>query len=177
MKFEQNVLNKLDEITSLLISLLDNEEVTGEVDKPLELEDHNLRINSEGWHKITKDGKSYLENQEKDVWEFLEGECKGEQLFTYDAAIRETKKAGKSLPTDEQLSELLKTKEDLKNIVYPGYRNTDGSYYYLGWDLFLWSSTPNDSSNAWRRLLNSNYSTVIRDNFTRAYGFSVRCLR
>ena len=177
MKFEQNVLNKLDEITSLLISLLDNEEVTGEVDKPLELEDHNLRINSEGWHKITKDGKSYLENQEKDVWEFLEGECKGEQLFTYDAAIRETKRAGKVIPTDKQLSELLKTKNDLKNITYPGNRYTDGSYNGLGWDLYLWSSTPGGSSNAWRRFLASSYSTVSRDYDARAYGFSVRCLR
>jgi uncharacterized protein (TIGR02145 family) len=58
-----------------------------------------------------------------------------------------------------------------------GYRNTDGSYNSLGSFLNLWSSTPSGSSNAWRRLLYSSYSTVYRYADTRAYGFSVRCLR
>jgi putative sterol carrier protein len=59
----------------------------------MELEDHNFRINSDGWKKITVDGKRYLENPEKDVLELLDGECVGEQLFTYEAAMRETKRA------------------------------------------------------------------------------------
>ena len=58
-----------------------------------------------------------------------------------------------------------------------GYRSTDGSYSSLGWGLYLWSSTPSGSSNAWRRHLVSTYSTVYRNAGNRAYGFSVRCLR
>ncbi|MFA5024015.1 MAG: FISUMP domain-containing protein, partial [Patescibacteria group bacterium] len=36
-----------------------------------------------------------------------------------------------------------------------GYRDTDGSYYDLGWYLYLWSSTPNGASTAWVRYLAS----------------------
>ena len=168
MKFEQNVLNKLDKI----ISLLSEEEIIS-----IELEDHNFKINSDGWEKITVDGVAYLQNKEKDIWEFLEGECKGEQLFTYDAAMRETKKEGKLIPSDEQIEELLNTKEDLKNITYPGFRNTDNKFYTLSSYLVLWSSTPSGPSNAWRRYLLSSYSTVYRHANPRAYGFSVRCLK
>lgn len=167
--FETNVVEKLNKI----ISLLEDKEVK----KPLELEDYNFKINSDGWQKITVDGKMYLQNKEKDVWEFLEGEYKGEQLFTFDSAIRETKKAGKLIPTDNQLRELLKEKEDLKNIKYTGYRDTGSSFTGLGSGLSLWSSSPSGSSSAWNRCLNSFYSTVSRYAFTRAYGFSVRCLK
>ena len=182
--FEQNVLNKLDEIIDSLKgdNYVPSEEQIRNMGKglgiiPLQLESQNFRISSDGWKKITKDGKRYLVNPEGDVWELLDGECKGEQLFTYDAAMRESKKAGKVIPTDEQLSELLKVKEDLKNTTFPGYRYTDGNYYNLGWYLYLWSSTPNGSSNAWLRHLSSSYSTVVRYNNTRANGFLVRCLR
>lgn len=171
MKFKTNVLKKLDEI----ISLLQEKEIV-EVKKPLELEDHNFKINSDGWEKITVDGKMYLQNKQNDVWEFLEGECKGEQLFTYDAAIRETNKVNKVIPTDEQLNKFL-IKEDLKNITYSGYRYTDSSFYNLGSNLYLWSSSSSGSSNAWHRNLHSSYSTVNRYENPRAYGFSVRCLK
>ena len=68
-----------------------------------------------------------------------------------------------------------------KNLVgfsanFPGRRNTDGSFYSRGSTLLLWSSTPS-GSNAWRRGLSSTYSTVFRNAYNKAYGFSVRCLR
>ena len=169
MDKEQNVLNKLDEIISLL------KKVQPSIIK-LELEDHNFRINSDGWHKITKDGKEYLENETKDIWELLDGECRGEQLFTYDAAMRETKKEGKLIPSDEQLSEL-KEKKDLKNVVFPGYRYTDGSFYDLGSNVHLWSYTPSGSSNAWYCNLYTFYSAFYRGALNKALGFSVRCLK
>jgi uncharacterized protein (TIGR02145 family) len=59
----------------------------------------------------------------------------------------------------------------------PGDRSTSGTYYSLGRYLFLWSSTPSGASTAWTRHLDSSYSTVGRYSYTRAYGFSVRCLR
>ncbi len=62
-----------------------------------QFEDHNFKVNSKGWKKIKVDGESYLENPEGDIWEILEGKAKGEQLFTYDATMRETKKAGKRI--------------------------------------------------------------------------------
>ena len=170
MNKEQKVLNKLDEI----ISLLKQEKVQPKIIK-LELEDYNFRVNSDGWHKITKDGKEYLENETKDVWELLDGECRGEQLFTYYSAIRETKKAGKLIPSDEQFVEL-KEKKYLKNVVFPGHRDTDGSFYNRGSYLTLWSSTPS-GSNAWSRYLFTPYSTVYRNAYNKANGFSVRSIK
>lgn len=44
-------------------------------------------------------------NPEGDVREYVSGvpaACIGQQLFTFTAAIRETQKAGKSLPADQQ---------------------------------------------------------------------------
>ena len=58
----------------------------------LKLEDHNFKVNSDGWKKITVDDVEYLENPEGDIWEILENEARGEQLFTWKSAMRETKK-------------------------------------------------------------------------------------
>ena len=169
MKNEKQILKKLDEITSLLQNK--------EIKRPLELEEKNFKINSDGWHKITIDSEEYLENPEKDVWESLSEECRGEQLFTYDSAIRETKKAGKLIPSDDELSELLETREDLKNITFPGYRNTGGAFYGLGSHLSLWSSTESSSTSAWRRSITSPYSTGLRNALNKGNGFSIRCLK
>ena len=35
----------------------------------LELEDHNFKVNSDGWKKITVADVEYLENPEGDIWE------------------------------------------------------------------------------------------------------------
>ena len=70
------------------------EEYINKIDKPLELEDHNFRVNSDGWQKFTDDGQDYLVNPEGDVWELInheDSELNGEQLFTWDAAMREAK--------------------------------------------------------------------------------------
>jgi hypothetical protein len=177
--FEQKVLKKLDEI----ISLLPNKEVIKQL-KPLELEDNNFRVNSDGWEKITVDGIKYLQSPTKDIWELLEGEYSGEQIFTWEAAIRETKKAGKRMPTDEEWTELFGDddhenfkKENFPNPVCCGFRDTNGIYYGLGSSLFLWSSTESSSTSAWRRAIYLTYSTVYRDVNTKTNGFSVRCLR
>ena len=88
--------------------------------------------------------------------------------------MRETKKAGKRIPTEEEFNKL--TKEDWNNIVYTGHRGTDGSFYNLGYNAFFWSSTES-GSNAFGRSLRSSYSTVNRYAYAKANGFSLRCVR
>jgi len=142
----------------------------------LQLEPHNFKVNSKGWKKITQDGKKYLENKTKDIWQLADGKCKGEQLFTWKAAMRETKKAGKKIPTDKQFSELLKTKDDMPNVVYPGYRDPDGSFGSLGLYELGWSSSVS-GGYAWVRSLDLGYATVFRHTYNQSGGFSVRCLK
>ncbi|NUJ97346.1 hypothetical protein HGA92_00990 [Candidatus Gracilibacteria bacterium] len=58
-----------------------------------------------------------------------------------------------------------------------GYRDTDGStFYYRGFNTYLWSSTPSDV-DAYSRHLGWYGSTVIHNFNTQSYGFSVRCMK
>ena len=170
-------MNELKKMKDLFDDFIKEADKFIEKQKPLELEEENFKINSDGWKKITVDDEEYLENPEKDIWELLDGECRGEQLFTYDSAMRETKKAGKVIPSNEQLSELLKTPEDLKNVVFPGFRTTYGSYYNQGFNLYLWSSSESSSSDAWLRYFYYSRSVVYRTTNSKGIGFSVRCLK
>lgn len=145
-------------------------------EQALRLEDHNFRVNSNKWKKITVEDEKYLVNSKGDIWEILERNCKGAQLFTWDAATRETKKAGKRMPTDDEFTELLKTKKDMSNIVYSNYRYINGSFSSRGTGAKFWSSTQSGTT-AWARGLYSSSSTVSRDTFSKAGGFSVRCIK
>jgi len=57
---------------------------------------------------------------------------------------------------------------------YRGYSN--GTYDYRNSSTLLWSSTE-DGAGAWTRNLHYHYTGVSRDSFSKAGGFSVRCLR
>jgi len=142
----------------------------------LELEDHNFKVNSDGWKKITVYDVEYLENREGDIWEILENEARGEQLFTWKSAMRETEKAGKRMPTDSEFTELLKTKEDMPNLVFSGYRSTYDAFFGSGTHTYFWSSSVS-GADAWSRRLSSSRSTFLRYPYDQAYGFSVRCLK
>ncbi|MDD2262920.1 MAG: FISUMP domain-containing protein [Clostridia bacterium] len=58
-----------------------------------------------------------------------------------------------------------------------GYRHADGAFGGVGVDGAWWSSTQANEDNAWHRALNYGYCKVDRYNYTKDYGFSVRCLR
>jgi len=63
------------------------------------------------------------------------------------------------------------------NALMSGYRTANGSFYGLGSYTHFWSSSASSSSLAWRRDLSTSGSTVGRNYYNKAYGFSVRCLR
>ncbi len=76
------------------------------------LDKENFKINSSS--RIIQDAIGILNGQrvsikvkinpEWDIWEYVSGVPAwfiGKQLFTYSAALRETQKAGKSLPADQ----------------------------------------------------------------------------
>ena len=79
---------------------------------PEALEKTNFRIDSTGWEirQSRRDGTRFKVNPEGDVTELLEGESAGEQHFTWDAAMRETAKAGKRMPTNNEWLEIVRSR-------------------------------------------------------------------
>ncbi|MCF7823942.1 MAG: fibrobacter succinogenes major paralogous domain-containing protein [Candidatus Marinimicrobia bacterium] len=59
-----------------------------------------------------------------------------------------------------------------------GYRNNNnGNFNNMGNNANFWSSTENNSNNAWNRKLNYNNANVNRNNNNKQNGFSVRLVR
>ncbi|MBK9328435.1 MAG: hypothetical protein IPM95_03785 [Sphingobacteriales bacterium] len=58
-----------------------------------------------------------------------------------------------------------------------GNRNNNGTFNNIGNNGNFWSSTENNTNNAWNRNLNYNNSNANRNNNNKENGFSVRCVR
>ena len=65
------------------------------------------------------------------------------------------------------------------NALPAGYRTpTPGDYYYKSHGANFWtSSISEDNDNPYSRRLLSNKSGILRDNPSKGYGFSVRCVK
>ena len=132
----------------------------------IQLEPNTFRIPvTKKWE--TCEDKEWRESPTRDIWVHKNGE----QLYTWNAAMRETKKAGKRLPTYAELEEM-----ELKDFagLPAGYRYTDGAFSYRGFT-YLWSSSE-QGSDAWICLLYCCYSTIELSANPKTYGFSVRCV-
>ena len=57
-----------------------------------------------------------------------------------------------------------------------GSRNSDGNFYHLGYNAFLWSSSESTTTKAWYRILYSTEAIIFPGNFDKNSVFSVRCL-
>ncbi len=58
-----------------------------------------------------------------------------------------------------------------------GFRDSNGSFYYIGSFGYWWSSTEYSTDDARLRFLCYDGDPVYRYSFDKPYGFSVRCLR
>jgi len=58
-----------------------------------------------------------------------------------------------------------------------GYGNSDGSFNYVGYGGYWWSSTEYDSYNAYRRYMDYYGSNVDWNDYYKTGLFSVRCLQ
>lgn len=152
----------------------------------LELEPRNFRVPSQGWERktiVNFSGKliEFLESPTGDIWEIVgcekHPEICGEQLFTWEAAVRETKKAGKRMPTDGEWSLVAQTAKDIPNIIFTGSRLPNGLFHFLGSIAYFWSSTAKNELLVWSRSTVISFLSVSRDANSKDYGFSVRCLQ
>jgi uncharacterized protein (TIGR02145 family) len=56
-------------------------------------------------------------------------------------------------------------------------RGPNGQFQHLCLLTRFWSSTEETSNNAWFRMLDNEYSRVIRQEYDKHYGFSIRCVK
>lgn len=125
------------------------------------------------------------------MWELIDGEFAGEQFFSWDAAIRETAKSGKRLPTKEEWAAIIlsinpsivpglgwqadaSVRETL-GLKLAGYcsRPPDGQYYAGPFGSY-WSSS-SDGTNGY--LAHFSATRVIPTGLDdRSVKCSVRCM-
>ena len=58
-----------------------------------------------------------------------------------------------------------------------GYRSDDGTFNSIGYGGVLWSSSANDAASSWSRSMSICTINVLRYNYLRGYGLSVRCIK
>ena len=58
-----------------------------------------------------------------------------------------------------------------------GFCHSDASFNAFGFDGLWWSTTENDTADAWDRQLSKSHGKLIRSSPEKGYGFSVRCLK
>jgi len=117
----------------------------------MELETKNFKIDSSNWKvvefltpeslikwKYNRNSNlkwKFKMNKTKDIFEPLFWDFKGEQFFTYEAAIRETSKLNKTIPTEKQFIEFFK------------------KWFPYKWGDYLWTfnkkEVPDDIINWW----------------------------
>jgi uncharacterized protein (TIGR02145 family) len=58
-----------------------------------------------------------------------------------------------------------------------GFRDGDGTFYFLNSNGFWWSSTQNSGSASWYRYASYNYESFFKLTMDNIVGFSVRCIK
>lgn len=58
-----------------------------------------------------------------------------------------------------------------------GGRDTDGSFIYLGFHGYYWTSSENILTHAWGRYFVNGFPQVYRSRDNRKHGFSIRCVK
>jgi len=132
--------------------------------------DDNRNIAPAGWHIPTDD-----------EWKELEIYLGMSQSAANKFGWRDTDEGGKLKETGTahwNSPNTGATNESGFTALPGGYRGSyDGGYYDLGNSGSFWSSTEDNSHNAWSRRRSYYYSGVYRGNSNKESGFSVRCVR
>jgi len=166
------------------------------------LEPFNFRVYSSLWtEKIDKSTWiKYKESPTWDMWEYIDWvpeELEWEQLFTWDARVRETTKAWKRMPTYEEWFEICKpyisvwSKRNWERLTerlwmpfagehwYRYSKYESPSPYFEGQRkyLFYWSSSIDTSNNLGVWLYVDSIYISVPHHKEIAHGFSVRCFK
>ena len=153
-------------------------------EKEVYMDEENLRVDSSEWKEKEIGGVKVKINEEWDITEYLEWELAWEQLFTWDAAMRESEKRWKRLPlADDDNREFQAIIEKVWveefNKLFPGYRYTDGrAFRHRDSYLFFWAaSSYGEGSSAYCMSMSKGASDVYCGWNLKAFGLSVRCFK
>lgn len=155
------------------------------------METANFRILSDGWNSsILTTGERAKINPLNDVIELASGTFAGEQLFTYEACMRETKRVSKTVPSIERWNSIIQTAERLCHgqgrlagielrerlgIRLVGEINSiDRTLRGSGNEGFYWSNLPHGAFSYYVRF--EKTGGIFTARFTRESFYSVRCL-
>jgi hypothetical protein len=143
-----------------------------------QLEDTDFKItHDDDWTLFTaENGVKLYQSPTKDIWEFVEGEFAGEQKFTWDAAMRETKKAGKEIPEDWSVYTNDSDFPEKLGLRKSGIYNRSGTTYNHGTLGYYWSSVF-DGTHAFGISFKSGTEVCEAGGKSFTAGFSVRCLK
>ncbi|MCK5320112.1 hypothetical protein KAJ61_01850 [Candidatus Parcubacteria bacterium] len=145
------------------------------------LEEENFKIDSTGWDLLNNQGITYLQCPDNLVWEYVSGVSKrfiGQQLFDKNAAMQETKKMNKRIPTKHDWVTHI-AKFDLNNLnLLVGCRESGGWFSNIGKIAIFWSSTPYDLLHSWVCCFDPSEKILVDlyGGYNKA-GYSVRCLK
>lgn len=109
--------NPLNDATNTIINMVDQvlqKWINKELLEKYNLQETDFKIPTDGWtEKKDYHWKKYLENLEWDVWQ-IEINWEKIQLFTWNAAIRETKNKWESLPIVNDFQSINSATQNLK---------------------------------------------------------------
>ncbi|MDA9126764.1 hypothetical protein N9J80_08315 [Flavobacteriaceae bacterium] len=137
--------------------------------------DPSLRkeFSPEGWHVPSEAEWTTLEDQLIAYGYNYDGTITGNKIAQAMASIGWSASTVTGSPGNYQSA----NNDSGFNAFPEGYRYKDGSFYIEGSNAFFWSSTENNTDNAWFRYLKSNFSNLASNNNYKQDGFSVRFVR
>jgi len=147
----------------------------------------NLKVEKQNWELPKWVYWDIWEKSKKNLTPEQKEELKDEQLFTWDAAMRESKKQWLGIPSIKQWQDLVDFMPwkdrgeknirlmEILDLKLSGIRDTNGTFYYQGSYGGCWSSTESNSSSARSQYFSSSYEDTYSLN--KNNGFSVRCIK
>ena len=100
-----------------------------------------------------------------------------EMVANYGKAYSYAKKNDGGNAGDAAYKALIKGGPSAFSALLGGYRNSDGGFFSLDKDGYYWSSTENDSFDAWIYLFDGYSQNLNRGSRGKRLGFSCRCLQ
>jgi uncharacterized protein (TIGR02145 family) len=110
--------------------------------------------------------------------------------YNFDGTTTAPNRIGKALATASGWSFSSLYYGSIGNTDYPAYKNatgfsalpggkrfSGGSFLLVGKHAYWWTATEYDATNAYNRYTNSDYVHLANDNFNKASGYSVRCVK